>query len=62
MIQPIINHYSKLYKKYGNVIDYVNFQFYSYSKKTTVSQFLSYFEKQSSKYPGGKVLISFFTG
>ncbi|XP_078167765.1 chitinase 2-like [Carex rostrata] len=55
------NYYSNLYNKYGNIIDYVNFQFYSYSQSTTVSQFLSYFDKQSSKYTGGKVLVSFLT-
>ena len=49
------------FNKYGKIIDYVNFQFYSYSQSTTVSQFLSYFDKQSSKYTGGKVLVSFLT-
>lgn len=53
------SHYLALWKKYGHLIDYVNFQFYAYDKSTTVSQFLSYFEKQSSNYNGGKVLVSF---
>lgn len=54
-------HYLALWNKYGNVIDYVNFQFYAYDSSTTVSQFLSYFEKQSSNYPGGRLLASFAT-
>ena len=54
-------HYQELWKKYGHVIDYVNFQFYAYDSGTTVSQFLSYFETQSANYKGGKVLASFAT-
>ncbi|XP_008776504.2 chitinase 2-like [Phoenix dactylifera] len=55
------SHYLALWRKYGHVIDYVNFQFYAYDASTTVSQFLSYFAKQSSNYNGGKVLASFST-
>ncbi|KAG9453752.1 hypothetical protein H6P81_006656 [Aristolochia fimbriata] len=55
------SHYTALWKKYGHVIDYVNFQFYAYDKGTTVSQFLSYFDAQSSNYEGGKVLASFIS-
>ncbi|KAG1347694.1 chitinase 2-like [Cocos nucifera] len=55
------SHYLGLWSKYGHVIDYVNFQFYAYDSSTTVSQFLSYFARQSSKYNGGKVLASFAT-
>ena len=54
-------HYLALWKKYGQQIDYVNFQFYAYDKATTVSQFLNYFKTQSSNYNGGKVLVSFST-
>ncbi|KAK8952182.1 hypothetical protein KSP39_PZI004248 [Platanthera zijinensis] len=54
-------HYLALWNKYGSSIDYVNFQFYAYDSSTTVSQFLGYFEKQSSNYPGGKLLASFST-
>ncbi|XP_050233080.1 chitinase 2-like [Mercurialis annua] len=54
-------HYQALWKKYGNEIDYVNFQFYAYDKGTTVAQFLDYFETQSSNYDGGKVLVSFIS-
>ncbi|XP_072952165.1 chitinase 2-like [Typha angustifolia] len=54
-------HYLALWKKYGNLIDYVNFQFYAYDASTTVSQFLSYFAQQSSNYEGGKVLVSLST-
>ena len=55
------SHYLALWKRYGNVIDYVNFQFYAYDSSTTVSKFLSYFETQSANYEGGKVLASFAT-
>ncbi|KAK8962168.1 hypothetical protein KSP40_PGU002908 [Platanthera guangdongensis] len=54
-------HYHALWNKYGNIIDYVNFQFHAYDSSTMVCQFLSYFEKQSSNYPGGKLLVSFST-
>ncbi|XP_059626695.1 chitinase 2-like [Cornus florida] len=57
-VQP---HYLALWKKYGHLIDYVNFQFYAYDKGTTISQFLQYFETQSSNYEGGKILVSFGT-
>ncbi|KAK6137860.1 hypothetical protein DH2020_028399 [Rehmannia glutinosa] len=55
------SHYMALWKKYGHVIDYVNFQFYAYDKGTSVSQFMDYFTKQSSNYNGGKVLPSFIS-
>ncbi|KAL0537706.1 hypothetical protein IC582_026691 [Cucumis melo] len=55
------SHYMALWRKYGDLIDYVNFQFYSYGKGTTVSQFLNHFDTQSSNYEGGKVLASFAT-
>ncbi|KAK6144554.1 hypothetical protein DH2020_021374 [Rehmannia glutinosa] len=55
------SHYMALWKKYGHVIDYVNFQFYAYDKGTSVSQFMDYFAKQSSNYNGGKVLPSFIS-
>ncbi|XP_008776503.3 chitinase 2-like [Phoenix dactylifera] len=51
-------HYLALWRKYGSVIDYVNFQFYAYDASTTVSQFLGYFEMQRSNYNGGKILVS----
>lgn len=54
-------NYLALWKKYGNLIDYVNFQFYAYDKGTTVTQFIKYFETQSSNYHGGKVLTSFIS-
>ncbi|XVF46432.1 hypothetical protein PTKIN_Ptkin03bG0026300 [Pterospermum kingtungense] len=57
-VQP---HYLALWRKYGHLIDYVNFQFYAYKKGTTISQFLKYFHEQSSNYRGGKVLVSFGT-
>ncbi|KAM6578739.1 hypothetical protein CsatB_030576 [Cannabis sativa] len=55
------SHYKALWNKYGDLIDYVNFQFYAYDKGTTVSQFIDYFNTQSSNYHGGKVLVSFTT-
>ncbi|CAK7336765.1 unnamed protein product [Dovyalis caffra] len=55
------SHYLALWRKYGHQIDYVNFQFYAYDQGTSVSQFMSYFKTQSSKYNGGKVLVSFIS-
>lgn len=55
------SHYLALWRKYGHLIDYVNFQFYSYDKGTTVSQFVNHFKTQSSNYQGGNVLASFAT-
>ncbi|TXG73955.1 hypothetical protein EZV62_002534 [Acer yangbiense] len=57
-VQP---HYLALWRKYGHLIDYVNFQFYAYDKGTNVSEFLKYFDTQSSNYNGGKILGSFGT-
>ncbi|XP_030546182.1 chitinase 1-like isoform X2 [Rhodamnia argentea] len=54
-VQP---YYLTLWKKYGHLIDYVNFQFYAYDKGTTVSQFMKFFEDQSSNYRDGKVLMT----
>ncbi|XP_073042315.1 chitinase 2-like [Primulina eburnea] len=55
------SHYMELWRRYGHVIDYVNFQFYAYDRGTTVSQFMEYFDTQSSNYEGGKVLASFIS-
>ncbi|TYJ42013.1 hypothetical protein E1A91_A03G059200v1 [Gossypium mustelinum] len=55
------SHYKALWKSYGDLIDYVNFQFYAYDQGTTVSQFMNYFNTQSSNYNGGKVLASFIS-
>ncbi|XP_022847003.1 chitinase 2-like [Olea europaea var. sylvestris] len=55
------SHYMALWKSYGHLIDYVNFQFYAYDEGTTVSQFLNYFETQRSNYKGGKILPSFLS-
>ncbi|TKY67286.1 Chitinase 2 [Spatholobus suberectus] len=55
------SHYLALWKSYGNLIDYVNFQFYAYDKGTNVDQFIDYFNTQSSNYNGGKVLVSFIS-
>ncbi|KAL5764233.1 hypothetical protein ACOSP7_016584 [Xanthoceras sorbifolium] len=55
------SHYKALWKSYGHLIDYVNFQFYAYDKGTSVSQFMDYYNTQSSNYNGGKVLVSFIS-
>ncbi|XAR59039.1 Chitinase [Bertholletia excelsa] len=54
-------HYLALMKSYGDVIDYVNFQFYSYDAGTTVAQFVKYYETLSSNYGNGKVMASFIS-
>ncbi|KAF7153697.1 hypothetical protein RHSIM_Rhsim01G0223500 [Rhododendron simsii] len=54
-------HYLALWKGYGHLIDYVNFQFYAYEKGITVPQFLDYYTNQSANYDGGKVLVSLST-
>lgn len=59
--EQVQSHYLALWKSYGNLIDYVNFQFYAYDKGTSVAQFIDYFNTQSSKYNGGKVLVSFIS-
>ncbi|KAL8236535.1 hypothetical protein R6Q59_017616 [Mikania micrantha] len=55
------SHYLALWKSYGDIIDYVNFQFYAYDKGTTVYQFMNYFHMQSSNYEGGNILVSLTT-
>ncbi|KAL3518284.1 hypothetical protein ACH5RR_020873, partial [Cinchona calisaya] len=52
------SHYLALWAKYGDIIDYVNFQFYAYDK-LSVSQFVDYFNEQVSNYEGGQILASF---
>ncbi|ONI01066.1 hypothetical protein PRUPE_6G119700 [Prunus persica] len=42
------SHYLALWKSYGHLIDYVNFQFYAYDQGTTVAEFIDYFKTQSS--------------
>ncbi|KAG6432879.1 hypothetical protein SASPL_104469 [Salvia splendens] len=60
--EEVQRHYMALWKGYGDLIDYVNFQFYAYDEGTTVAQFLRYFDEQSGNYGGGKVLPSFISG
>ncbi|KAK9998484.1 hypothetical protein SO802_018087 [Lithocarpus litseifolius] len=57
-IQP---YYLALWRKYGYLIDYVNFQFYAYEGRTTIPDFITHFETQNTNYKGGKVLVSFGT-
>ncbi|CAK9327058.1 unnamed protein product [Citrullus colocynthis] len=52
------SHYLALWRSYGHLIDYVNFQFYAYDKGTTVGQFIQHFKAQISNYEGGRVLAS----
>ncbi|XP_021720951.1 chitinase 2-like [Chenopodium quinoa] len=59
--QDVQNHYQTLWKKYGHVIDYVNFQFYAYDNSTTIPKFIDYFEQQMENYKGGKILTSFIS-
>ncbi|GJN20618.1 hypothetical protein PR202_gb08016 [Eleusine coracana subsp. coracana] len=54
-------HYQALWRKYGAVIDYINFQFYAYSATTTVAQYVNFFDNQIVNYPGGNILASFTT-
>ncbi|OEL17774.1 Chitinase 1 [Dichanthelium oligosanthes] len=56
-------HYGELWRRYGPEFDYVNFQFYAYNANTTVTQFLGYYDEQSSRYAGGggKVLLGLGT-
>ncbi|GJN25611.1 hypothetical protein PR202_gb13459 [Eleusine coracana subsp. coracana] len=54
-------HYQALWRKYGAVIDYINFQFYAYSASTTVAQYVNFFDNQIVNYPGGNILASFTT-
>ncbi|KAL4589160.1 hypothetical protein LXL04_002064 [Taraxacum kok-saghyz] len=58
---PVQSHYLALWRKYGHVIDYVNFQFYAYDK-LSVSQFVSHFnDQQGSSYRGSQLLASFIS-
>ncbi|XP_024968808.1 chitinase 2-like [Cynara cardunculus var. scolymus] len=58
---PVERHYLALWKKYGHVIDYVNFQFYAYDK-LSVSQFIHHFNhQQASSYAGSQLLASFIS-
>ncbi|KGN65683.1 hypothetical protein Csa_019605 [Cucumis sativus] len=52
------SHYLALWKRYGHLIDYVNFQFYAYDKGTTIGQFIQHFKDQMSNYEGGRILAS----
>ncbi|KAK4255010.1 hypothetical protein QN277_008073 [Acacia crassicarpa] len=59
--EPVQSHYLALWRKYGHFIDYVNFQFYAYSSRTTTPEFMGHFERQVKNYRGGKMLASFGT-
>lgn len=58
--EDIQTYYLALWKKHGNSIDYVNFQFYAYND-ISVSQFHSYYIQQASNFEGGQVLASFMS-
>ncbi|XP_077245293.1 chitinase 2-like [Tasmannia lanceolata] len=55
------SHYLALWRKYGHVIDYVNFQFYAYDKGISVTQFVHFFHEQAANYGGGEILASFIS-
>lgn len=58
---PVHKNYLALWKKYGHVIDYVNFQFYAYDQ-ISVSQFVKHFHhQQASSYKGSQLLASFIS-
>ncbi|KAI3782387.1 hypothetical protein L2E82_12432 [Cichorium intybus] len=58
---PVQSHYLALWRKYGHVIDYVNFQFYAYDK-LSVSQFVKHFHhQQASSYGGSQLIASFIS-
>ncbi|GMY32960.1 chitinase 2 [Fagus crenata] len=61
MMMTVQPYYLALWRKYGHLIDYVNFQFYAYEKGTTIPQFIEHFETKNTNYIGGKVLVSFGT-
>ncbi|WCJ25812.1 Chitinase 2 [Euphorbia peplus] len=54
-------HYKAVWKKYHSLFDYVNFQFYAYDQRTTVAEFVNYFNIQTENYNGSKILASFIT-
>ncbi|KAK2980287.1 hypothetical protein RJ640_024991 [Escallonia rubra] len=58
---PVQRHYLALWRRYGHVIDYVNFQFYAYDK-LSISQYVQHFHEQASNYGGGQLLASFISG
>ncbi|KAI4368808.1 hypothetical protein MLD38_017322 [Melastoma candidum] len=55
--EEVQSHYLALWNKYGNDIDYVNFQFYAYNR-LGVSEFKRHFDEQVSKYQGGSIMAS----
>lgn len=56
------SYYRELWGQYSSVIDYVNFQFYSYDASTSASQYVNLYNTAAAKYGGGaKVLASFST-
>ncbi|KVH88818.1 Glycoside hydrolase, superfamily [Cynara cardunculus var. scolymus] len=58
---PVQSHYLALWKKYGHVIDYMNFQFYAYDK-LSVSQFIYHFNHQQDlSYARSQLLASFIS-
>ncbi|KAM7278040.1 hypothetical protein ACFE04_005174 [Oxalis oulophora] len=59
--ESVQTHYLALWRKYGHLIDFVNFQFYAYDKGTSISEFLQYFDTQRYNYKGGKLLVSLGT-
>ncbi|KAL5711176.1 hypothetical protein ACHQM5_021665 [Ranunculus cassubicifolius] len=59
--EPVQSMYLALWNKYGEYIDYVNYQFYGYVKGTTVSQFLEYYQTATENFEGATILTSFMS-
>ncbi|KAF6146847.1 hypothetical protein GIB67_018500 [Kingdonia uniflora] len=57
-LSTVQQNYQALWRNYGKIINHVNFQFCAYDKKTTVSQFLEYFDFEVSNYECDKVFVS----
>ena len=53
--------YKALWNDHSSIIDYVNFQFYTYDTTTSASQYVTYYKTAAAKYAGGNVLASFST-
>lgn len=59
--ESVHRHRLALSRKFGHLIDYVNFQFYAYCKGAMMSEFMGHLERQVRNCRRGKVLMSFGT-
>lgn len=53
-----VSPYLELFKRYGEVIDFVNYQFYT-DRVTSAAAYLKRFEIRTEQFGGGKVLPSY---